>query len=349
MDEKNQFVQVSETLANLGDSLSALNIIGKELGVSRIADVYHYTDVTGFISIMTKQELWASHIAFMNDRSEYLHGKELFRKKLIEKMDSVQEVEQKILQNALDSLDKEMSDSIMPTSGKDVFSVSFTYNRDSLEMWRGYGKESGIAIGFDWVKCNSLPGMCLIREEQYEALLEKYDNKPEEVCAEKNRHFFPQAVFYKDEKKNELAEKVINKALDYFRNINNDSEKPELAINTVSQFLSDLIFKINPFFKHIGFEGEKECRFVDNYTTFEKGQDQVLFRKRGGIILPYVKYKMMDLDCRPLKQIPIKEIVVGPGLKQQRAVDSVKYFLEKNNMNYLVDKVCASTIPYVDV
>ena len=88
---------------------------------------------------------------------------------------------------------------------------------------------------------------------------------------------------------------------------------------------------------------------MDNYTTFEKGQDQVLFRNRGGIILPYVKYKMMDLDCRPLKQIPIKEIVVGPGLKQQRAVDSVKYFLEKNNMNYLVDKVCASTIPYVDV
>ena len=46
-------------------------------------------------------------------------------------------------------------------------------------------------------------------------------------------------------------------------------------------------------------------------------------------MLLYVKYKLMDLNCRPLMEIPICEIIVGPGLKQNKVVDSVKYFLEK--------------------
>ena len=65
-------------------------------------------------------------------------------------------------------------------------------------------------------------------------------------------------------------------------------------------------------------------------------------------MLLYVKYKLMDLNCRPLMEIPICEIIVGPGLKQNKVVDSVKYFLEKNKMGYLADKIKASDIPYIE-
>lgn len=47
-------------------------------------------------------------------------------------------------------------------------------------------------------------------------------------------------------------------------------------------------------------------------------------------------------------EIPICEIIVGPGLKQNKVVDSVKYFLEKNKMGYLADKIKASDIPYIE-
>lgn len=52
---------------------------------------------------------------------------------------------------------------------------------------------------------------------------------------------------------------------------------------------------------------------------------------------------------RPLKEIPICEIVVGPGLKQAKVVESVKYFSERNQMENSADKVCTSDIPYMDV
>ena len=74
-----------------------------------VKDVYHYTDMNGFISIMQNKELWLTHIRFMNDRKEYLEGRELC---------------------------------------KDVFSLSLSHSRDSLDMWRGYGQSSGIAIGY---------------------------------------------------------------------------------------------------------------------------------------------------------------------------------------------------------
>ena len=51
-------------------------------GLIKPSDFYHYTDLNGFISIMQNQEFWASHISFMNDTSEYLHGKKMFQDEL---------------------------------------------------------------------------------------------------------------------------------------------------------------------------------------------------------------------------------------------------------------------------
>lgn len=56
---------------------------------------------------------------------------------------------------------------------------------------------------------------------------------------------------------------------------------------------------------------------------------------------------MLDRNCCPIKEWPTKEIVVGPGLKQKDSVESVKYFLEKQGMNDLVEKVVTSDIPYI--
>lgn len=347
MDNIDQYLKVLDSFAYLGDSLSGFGILQREFDLMRLQNVYHYTDIPGFISIMTKQEFWASHIAFMNDRSEFLHGKELFRKALNEKISLLHGAEQTVLQNTLQTLDDEISSGALPIAGKDVFSISFTYNRDSLDMWRGYGKDSGIAIGFNWSQCHSLPGMSLIRDDRYKKLLEKYDNHPEQVRPANNLFFSPLSVLYDNDKKSELTDKAIEIALTCFRNQASNSE--DTAVLSASDLLSDIIFKINPLLKHYGFRGEEECRFIDNYMTSSTKKYPIYYRNRGGIILPYVKYKMMDLDCRPLKQIPICEIVIGPGLKQQKVADSVKYFLERNNMEYLVDKVHTSSIPFVNV
>ena len=37
----------------------------------------------------------------------------------------------------------------------------------------------------------------------------------------------------------------------------------------------------------------------------------------------------MDRNCRPLRKMPIYKIVVGPGLNQEKTIESVKYFFRK--------------------
>ena len=168
----------------------------------------------------------------MNDESEFSHGKNSFIEHLRAKIKSVLGVEHFILKDTLDRLDNEISGWIMPHSSKDVFSLSFSYNRNSLEMWRGYGRDSGIAIGFDYSLCNNPPeenfknhdsiqmnqscgGLCLLRSDQHEALKNKYGDE-NKVMPRNEVRFSPVALVYNDNKKSELVEETI-KAHEYFR------------------------------------------------------------------------------------------------------------------------------------
>ena len=346
-----------------GNPISGLSAIKFGFELEKPQNVYHYTDISGFKSIIENRELWASHIAFMNDESEFSHGKNLFKRHLESRIKSVSGVEQFILKDTLNRLDNEISGWIMPHSSKDVFSLSFSYNRNSLEMWRGYGRDSGIAIGFDYSLCNNPPeenfknydsiqmnqscgGLCLLRSDsdQHEALKNKYGDE-NKVMPENEVRFFPVAVVYNDNKKSELVEETIKMVMDYFYKFYPKLSERDVSI--ISDPLLDLIFLICPLLKDKGFEGEAECRLVENYYN-DKESYPVEFRIRNGIMLPYIKYKMLDLNCRPITIWPIHEIVVGPGSKQNKVIQSIKYFLEKKDMKDLVDKVVASDIPYVE-
>jgi hypothetical protein len=37
--------------------------------------LYHYTTLDGFVGIIEKQEIWASHVRYMNDSEEVSHGR----------------------------------------------------------------------------------------------------------------------------------------------------------------------------------------------------------------------------------------------------------------------------------
>ncbi len=159
--------------------------------------------------------------------------------------------------------------------------------------------------------------------------------------------FIPWTVLYDDERKLELVESTIELGLGCFRNQSRENRKRGFAVGV--SFLLDMIFYLIPFFKHQGFAGEEECRIVDHFVKTEGDEGcNIQFHERGGIALPFIRYKMMDKYCRPLAQMPIHEIVVGPGVKQDKVIESVKYFLERNRMEYLVSKVLASDIPYIE-
>ena len=71
---------------------------------------------------MQNRELWASHIYFMNDKSEYHHGKEMYQSTL-EKLaeNSTDELEKQLYIMVNNSLDNSISEGFFPVSIRILF------------------------------------------------------------------------------------------------------------------------------------------------------------------------------------------------------------------------------------
>lgn len=131
-------------LAENGDPLSGISLLINQFNLISASDVYHYTDINGFISIMQNQELWASHIAFMNDKSEYLHGKDLFLNQFKGKMASVSGRESEFLRQTAKGLEDEMAEVFLPRRERTFFPSAFLMPGIPWRCGEGTGKTAAL-------------------------------------------------------------------------------------------------------------------------------------------------------------------------------------------------------------
>jgi hypothetical protein len=106
--------------------------------------LYHYTSIDAFRSIVDSGKMRATRFDQMNDESELQIG----LKRLLEAVNGYQvgphEVEFK--QRLLELIDKSI------VEPKEVYVACFSAAKDSLEQWRAYTPQGGVAIGFDLQK-----------------------------------------------------------------------------------------------------------------------------------------------------------------------------------------------------
>lgn len=331
-----------ESAVESGLSLWVMGYLAHEFNLLNVKDVYHYTDVNGFISIIQNKEFWLSHIRFMNDREEYLEGYGRCNK-IIEKLKVGRESHEiDFLNKVMNKLNCERSSGFFTRSSKDVFSLSLSTKRDSLDLWRGYGRNSGISIGFDKQTSTEL---VLIRKEYYESVKEKHKSDSRKKTLPNSKLFVANNVIYEDDVKDKILLSILEISLERLNFLRD--KKDETAEISAMTYATDVLFEIIPYMKNKGFENEAECRIVENSISDTQKPIEIFYRERNGIILPYIKYVLVDRNYKTLKNLPIKEIVVGPGLNQKDVIESVKYFLEKQGLEELIDKVVASKIPYV--
>lgn len=101
--------------------------------------VYHYTSLEVLKKIINTGKLRFSKMNSLNDRTEYRHGIELLKSKIVE-------FENK--HNIVDGFDTTLLDKFsFPDS---LFSISFTKNGDDLTFWNSYyvDKNEPVCIGF---------------------------------------------------------------------------------------------------------------------------------------------------------------------------------------------------------
>lgn len=110
--------------------------------------LYHYTDLNALKGILTNNELWATNCMFLNDSKELSHGVQL----TIDELDNTAR-QSKVFGLVFDKL-KELFWGLEQFAAElNIGVCSFSEERDSLSLWRGYGNgSSSVSIGFDQSK-----------------------------------------------------------------------------------------------------------------------------------------------------------------------------------------------------
>lgn len=304
-----------------------------KLSVNNVQCLYHYTSLEGFQSIMQKRDFWISNIRYMNDSHEFENGKTICKEIIEKKLGRAGKDEiSQYLYGLLNVCNQKASQGFHVINSKDIFSLSFSNNGDILTQWQFYGNE-GIAIGFE-NSVGSFDAITFMNEDQYDDEIEEMN--PDEMLPHDEIRLFPKRIIYRDDEKIEIFESILEMGINFIK-------KYPGTVDMCIEGISDVLFYYFALMKDEHFEHEHELRFLH---YFNKDNRRIHFRKRNGILLPYIKMKILNVDCRPHKVFPIADIVVAPSSQKEYVADSVKYFLEKSGYEYLVDKVRISEIPY---
>jgi hypothetical protein len=272
--------------------------------------LYHYTSQSGLRGIIENQCIWATDVRYLNDSTEFSYAIKLASKLLKEKgIDDENDLSEVI--------------SLLTSSEPGpVFAASFSTASDQLSQWRGYCPDTGgFMLGFD------------ISEIQRLA---------------KNQGFQLEECIYCKNKQKAALNKVIDGTLQFIAsNWSTTNARSGIDLDAVMKtggkmrlaFALDLMH-LAPTLKHPSFYEEREKRLIAIAEPL--WQREVKFREGKSMIVPYIKFKL--INKKNGESLPIKEIMVGPTPHTELSMLSVRQLLKNNKISSCA--VIHSEIPY---
>lgn len=307
-------------------------------------ELWHYTSARAILSIFQdyikgladetayvhKCSFLASNIRFMNDAKEYSDGLEIYKKLL---QDGTILKDKTRLQNLCDASDFQMDS---------MYLVSFCGNGDLLSQWKWYGKDSGVALKF-----NFKSAYCSIShpiEENgktdginHSPLSDAHGTKPSDVYGFTDAQMSIIPVRYTEREKKKYLQQLLGTK---YENYPNSSRVIPMAFV--------------PFCKDAGFSEEKESRLVFfacnpqgrcsyniEYNTAELGRikpalhvnvsNQIPTAVSADIIRPNALSKK---HVPPNSQNLISQIVVGPGQNQNLVFNLMIHIFDRSNYRF---------------
>lgn len=250
--------------------------------------------------ILTKGDIFATHISYLNDSEEYVNG--LRELKSLLKSDYCTETD---LQSAAKSRLDESAYNDATNNVPQIYSISFSREPDLLSQWYMYSRESGVRLKMHLTKKNK----CFLVKDKVSE--EKTDFM--EIGAElKDVHYFTRIGMESKEYTRE-GKKIIKTITDYIKEqkIENDLE------GNIIKIWKDTA----PFIKNYEFRQEKEVRLIFKAPQSEKKAALIEYRNANGVLIPY-------LDIYRQEGWPVAEIMVGPGRNQERVFNSICHFID---------------------
>jgi hypothetical protein len=288
--------------------------------------LYHYTDAASVLGIAQSGVIRATHVAFMNDASEYLHAVKLLSNECHAMVGKcAQPLQAQILQKMISLLDDTSTSNQYP-----VFVACFSAAENSLNQWRAYSRGEGrFAIGFDRTAL-------------------------EESALRFGAGLAP--VIYDDQEKLALVRRLLGWVLNiYPKRASAYSGGQQLThMENWITTLFVIAARLAPLLKDQSFAEEREWRIV-----YMPGfQTQVQFLPKPNVLSGYVDLLLGKPQSHPVgwspdnpgrkrpmpNLLPIREVWIGPGTLRELSSIAVKAMLE----NYGYDGVAikTSSIPY---
>lgn len=273
----------------------------------------HYTTLSGFYGIVQSGCLWASNALYLNDKVEIIHALEAIKRLINEEINGL---------TGGEYIKSQLKDVLLEPElfgGPDLsghidwtpqYYVScFCEEADNLSQWRAYGGSGqGVSISFDVQKIRKLlkSGSTILSHVDY-------------VSGYKSEEFYN--MFNKNLFRVEQISELIG----------GDD------VQTRNE-LRNMVFKILPKVKHVGFSSENEWRIIAQKSN---GDHYLKFRISGDKFIPYIEVLKSTASDNML--LPIESICIGPGLDQNLTRRSVELFMVSHG--YRVN-VSSSVLPF---
>lgn len=256
-----------------------------------IPPLYYYTTVETMRFILTQGNIYATDLKYMNDSEEYRNGLCELRKVINEEYGK--NVNREIITEQM------LRENIEADS--EVYSISFSEERDLLSQWSMYARESGVSLK-----------MQFSGEEKYSA----YPKGKAEREETENGRIYPQKVFYFTEQamNSEIYKKIKKEIIDSI-----EKECDPITIGDIESNAEQIWKKMTPYVKRYEFHAEGEYRLAFTIDSFLK-KIRVDYRIDKHVLKPY-----LDIEC--VGGWPIQEIIVGPGFNQQVVYGSILHFI----------------------
>jgi len=122
--------------------------------------LFHYTDLLGFESIVSNHDLWLTHLRYSNDEEEMLHGQRIVSEVIADELKVGVPPDKAVF---LEGVKEKLAQQV------DVYICCFCLRDDLLSQWRGYGANgSGVSLcidpkEFDWLTGPDSPPDGLLR------------------------------------------------------------------------------------------------------------------------------------------------------------------------------------------
>lgn len=260
--------------------------------------LYYYTTTETMSFILKKGDIFATNISYLNDSEEYINGLKELRELLCGNTAG------KYAKSSQEHLPGAEAYRKALKEAHDIYSISFSQEKDLLSQWYMYAKESGVRLKMNIADDDELEVKVYGKEEEKEPNLHLQSR-----C--KKVHYYTRVGMEEDEYARESQE-ILKGIQQYVK---------EKSMDDLDTYISAIWSGYAPYIKNYEFRQEREVRLVFRGQSPDGKKPLVQYRNAKGVLIPY-------LDIYLESGWPVTEIMVGPGRNQHNVYTSICHFVE---------------------